>query len=157
MSVARRNLLGISKIHTATFTFTNHLGASLCLLNGIVEGQEVPEGGFDHSVHWDISNNFCKRVSRLGMSLCFVNGVVEDRRFLRMVSGGSYQLVQVQNVFFHMCTILNIWFGTLPFMSCQTCSLANITINLSQLRALTGYWLLGRQVGVKCWLMMIFY
>ena len=35
--IAKRNLLDISKIHAASFTFTNHLGASLCILNGVVE------------------------------------------------------------------------------------------------------------------------
>ena len=32
------------------------------------------------------------------VSLCLLNGVVEDRRFLRVVSKGSYQVVQVQRM-----------------------------------------------------------
>ena len=37
MCIAKRNLLDISEIYTAGSTFTNHLEASLCLLNGVVE------------------------------------------------------------------------------------------------------------------------
>ena len=37
MCIAKRNLLDISEIHAAGSAFTNHLGASLCLLNGVVE------------------------------------------------------------------------------------------------------------------------
>ena len=36
--------------------------------------------------------------SRMEVSLCPLNGVVEDRRFLMMVSRGSYQVVQVQRM-----------------------------------------------------------
>ena len=35
--IAKRNLLDISEIHATGSAFTNHLGASLCLLNGVVE------------------------------------------------------------------------------------------------------------------------
>ena len=37
-------------------------------------------------------------VSRLAGSLCLLNGVVEDRRFLRVVYRGSYQVVHVQRM-----------------------------------------------------------
>ena len=37
MCIAKRNLLDISKIYAAGSAFTNHLGASLCLLNGVLE------------------------------------------------------------------------------------------------------------------------
>ena len=37
-------------------------------------------------------------MSRMEISLCPLNGVVEDRRFLMMVSRGSYQVVQVQRM-----------------------------------------------------------
>ena len=37
-------------------------------------------------------------MSRMEVSLCLLNGVVEDRRFLMMVSRGSYQVVQVQRM-----------------------------------------------------------
>ena len=37
MCIAKRNLLDISEIHATSFTFTNHLGAFLCILHGVVE------------------------------------------------------------------------------------------------------------------------
>ena len=37
MCIAKRNLLDISEIYAAGSAFTNHLEASLCLLNGVVE------------------------------------------------------------------------------------------------------------------------
>ena len=37
MCIAKRNLLDISEIYAASPAFTNHLGASLCILNGVVE------------------------------------------------------------------------------------------------------------------------
>ena len=37
-------------------------------------------------------------MSRMDISLCPLNGVVEDRRFLRVVSRGPYQVVQVQRI-----------------------------------------------------------
>ena len=36
MCIAKRNLLDISEIYAAGPAFTNHLGASLCILNGVV-------------------------------------------------------------------------------------------------------------------------
>ena len=35
--IARRNLVDIFEIHIASFTFTNNLGASICILNWVVE------------------------------------------------------------------------------------------------------------------------
>ena len=35
--IAKRNLLEISEIYAAGPAFTNHLGASSCILNGVVE------------------------------------------------------------------------------------------------------------------------
>ena len=37
MCIAKRNLLDISEIYAAGPAITNHLGASLCILNGVVE------------------------------------------------------------------------------------------------------------------------
>ena len=60
--IAKHNLLDISEIYVAGSAFTNHLRASLCILNE----------------------------------------VVEDRRFLRVVSRGSYRVVQVQKIYFYI-------------------------------------------------------
>ena len=37
MCIAKRNLLDISEIHATSSAFTNNLGTSLCILNGVVE------------------------------------------------------------------------------------------------------------------------
>ena len=41
MCIAKRNLLDISEIYAAGPAFTNHLGASLCILNGVVKDRRL--------------------------------------------------------------------------------------------------------------------
>ena len=87
----------------------SRLGVSLCLLNGVVEDRRflrvvseaitVSHGSYLTTfVKGPPPRNGSKYSLRMEISLCPLNGVVEDRRFLMMVSRGSYQVVQVQRM-----------------------------------------------------------
>ena len=68
--IAKRNLLDISEIHAAGFTFNNHLEASLCIQHGVMEDRRflrmVFIGSYKHT------QNTCHSIPHdLGMILGF--------------------------------------------------------------------------------------
>ena len=62
MCIAKRNLLDISEIYAVGPEFTNHLGASLCILNGVLEDRRFQRVVFEAiiSYHGSYRTTFIK-------------------------------------------------------------------------------------------------